>query len=115
MSGGSAWGVGLIAMIRQAEYNQRGRKMDMHFVKGVKYVTEYQLLLTFEDGVRKLVDLKSHLKGEIFKPLKDIHYFKTVSVNPDLDTIVWENNADFSPDFLYEIGKVVEEKSALKK
>ncbi len=87
----------------------------MHFVKSVKYDSEYRLLLTFEDGVRKLVDLKSHLDGEIFKPLKDINYFKRVSVNPDLDTIVWENNADFSPDFLYEIGKVVEEKSALKK
>jgi hypothetical protein len=87
----------------------------MHFVKSVKCVSEYRLLLTFEDGVRKLVDLKSHLDGEIFKPLKDINYFKKVSVNPDLDTIVWENNADFSPDFLYEIGKVVEEKSTLKK
>ena len=87
----------------------------MHFVKSVTYKSGYKLLLTFEDEVQKLVDLEPHLEGEIFEPLKDINYFKTVSVNPDLDTIVWGNNADFSPDFLYEIGKIVEERSALRK
>jgi Protein of unknown function (DUF2442) len=87
----------------------------MHFVKNVSYQSGYKLLLTFEDGIQKLVDLKPHLEGEIFEPLKDINYFKTVSLNPDLDTIVWSNNADFSPDFLYEIGQVVEKRAALKK
>jgi hypothetical protein len=76
----------------------------MHFVKDVRYVSEYKLLLTFEDGVVKLVDMKPHLEGEIFEPLKNINYFKTVRVNPDIDTIVWENDADFSPDFLYKVG-----------
>jgi hypothetical protein len=76
----------------------------MHFVKDVAYVSEYKLFVTFEDGVVKLVDLQPHLDGKIFEPLKDIEYFKTVRVNPDIDTIVWDNDADVSPDFLYEIG-----------
>jgi len=76
----------------------------MHFVKNVIYISEYKLQLTFEDGSLRLVNLESHLDGEIFEPLKDINYFKTVRVNPDLDTIVWDNGADMSPDFLYEIG-----------
>lgn len=87
----------------------------MHFVKSVAYKSGYKLLITFEDGVQKLVDLEPHLEGEIFEPLKNIHYFKTVTVNPDLDTVVWDNNADFSPDFLYEIGQAVEKRTALKK
>jgi hypothetical protein len=78
----------------------------MHFVKDVAYLSEYKLLLTFEDGVAKLVDLKPYLDGEIFEPLKNIDYFKNVRVNPDIDTIVWDNNADLSPDFLYEVGVV---------
>jgi len=81
----------------------------MHFVKAVSYVSEYTLLLTFEDGSVRLVDLEPHLDGEIFEPLKDVSYFKTVRVNPDLATIVWENGADLSPDFLYEIGVAVAE------
>lgn len=85
----------------------------MHFVKDVKYVSEYKLLLTFEDGIVKLVDMKPYLEGEIFEPLKNIDYFKTARVNPDIDTIAWENDADFSPDFLYEIGIDVEDTKAV--
>ena len=76
----------------------------MHFVRKASYVSRYKLRLTFEDGSEKVVDLESHLDGEIFEPLRDINYFKTVRVNSDVDTIVWENGADMSPDFLYEIG-----------
>ena len=78
----------------------------MHFVKYAAYISEYKLLLTFEDGVVKLIDMEPYLDGEIFEPLKDIDYFKTVSVNHNIDTIVWNNDADVSPDFLYEIGVV---------
>ena len=78
----------------------------MHFVEDVTYISEYKLLLTFEDGIAKLVDLEPYLDGEIFEPLKNIDYFKTVRVNPDIDTIVWDNGADVSPDFLYEVGVV---------
>jgi len=78
----------------------------MHFVKDAAYMSEYKLLLTFEDGVVKLVDMEPYLDGEIFEPLKDIDYFKTVRLNPDIDTIIWDNEADVSPDFLYKIGVV---------
>ena len=76
----------------------------MHFVKGLKYLSGYELLLTFEDGSVRLVDLKTHLDGEVFEPLRDVNYFATVHLNPELDTIVWGNGADISPDFLYKIG-----------
>jgi hypothetical protein len=77
----------------------------MHSVKKVKYLEEYKIILTFEDKKNKLVDLKDHLEGEIFEPLKDISYFKQIYLNTDIDTIMWDNGADMSPDFLYEIGK----------
>lgn len=77
----------------------------MHFVKDVKYLDNYRLKLTFENNIVKVVDLKPHLDGEIFEPLMKIDYFKNVRVNPDIDTIAWSNEADFSPDFLYEIGQ----------
>jgi len=77
----------------------------MHFVTDVKYFADFKLKLTFEDNIVKIVDLKPHLYGEIFEPLANIDYFKSVRLNPDIDTIVWSNEADFSPDFLYEIGE----------
>ena len=81
----------------------------MHFVKDVQYLSEYKLRLTFEDGTVRDVDLASHLDGEVFEPLKNLTNFKSVHVNPDLDTIVSENGADMSPDFLYEISCPVAE------
>lgn len=77
----------------------------MYYIKYVKYIKEYQLLLSFNTGEKKIVDIKPYLDGEIFEPLKNLEYFKTVSVNKDIDTVVWANGADFSPDFLHKIGE----------
>ena len=76
----------------------------MHYVCGVEYESDYKLRLTFEDGSIRLVDLKHHLDGEVFAPLRDLRAFQTAHLNPDLDTVVRENGADMSPDFLYDIG-----------
>jgi Protein of unknown function (DUF2442) len=84
----------------------------MHVVRSVTYAGDYKLILSFEDGLERLVDLAAELDGEIFEPLKNMDYFKKVRVNPDLDTIVWENGADMSPDFLYKIGTPVARRSA---
>jgi len=82
-------------------------------MRGVKcnYVVEAtheyhynKIRVRFEDGQVKLVDLASHLDGEIFEPLMGPEYFRRFTVNWDIDTITWPNDADFSPDFLYEIG-----------
>ena len=76
----------------------------MHYVTSVEYLSGYKLSLGFEDGSTRIVDFASHLVGEIFAPLKTLRLFRTARLNPDLDTVVWANGADMSPDFLYEIG-----------
>ena len=80
----------------------------MHYVTAVAYEADYRLVLTFEDGSRRRVDLAAHLDGEMFEPLRDIKRFQTARLNPDIDTVVWDNGADMSPDFLYEIGEPVD-------
>jgi hypothetical protein len=76
----------------------------MHFVKSASYAGDYRLRIRFDDGRTKLVDLGPYLDGSIFEPLKDVSYFQRFEVNKDIDTVVWPNDADFSPDFLYSIG-----------
>lgn len=76
----------------------------MHWIKNVEYIENYILLLKFENDEYKEVDLLPFLNGKIFEPLKDISFFKQAKLNADIDTVVWPNNADFSPDFLYEVG-----------
>ncbi|HUJ11992.1 MAG TPA: DUF2442 domain-containing protein [Verrucomicrobiae bacterium] len=76
-------------------------------MNSVEYVSGYKLRLGFEDGTVRLVDLAAELDGEIFEPLKDLRIFQTARLNSDLDTVVWSNGADMSPDFLYEIDQPV--------
>lgn len=69
------------------------------------------LELTFENGLRAVVDLDVILKRYtgIFEPLLDDNYFKRVEVNAELGTIVWPNGADIFPDVLYSVasGQVI--------
>jgi hypothetical protein len=82
----------------------------MHWITSVEHVEGYKLGLTFEDGTTRLVDLAAHLEGEMFEPLRDVHLFQTARLNSDIDTVVWDNGADMSPDFLYDIGVPVKTK-----
>ena len=77
----------------------------MRSVKKVKYLNDYKLEVEFNSGEIKVVDLSNHLDGEIFEPLKKVEYFKTVKVNPEFETIYWENGADIASEFLFYIGK----------
>jgi Protein of unknown function (DUF2442) len=75
----------------------------------VTYLKDYQLRLQFNDGTVREVDLYNKLFGEEFKPLKNLHFFRQVRLNPETHTIEWPNGAYFSPGYLYEIGREVKE------
>ena len=81
----------------------------MHYICGVEYDSGYKLRLTFEDESVRIVDLEEHLGGQVFEPLKNPRRFRSARLDSDLDTVVWDNGADMSPDFLYEIGVPVKE------
>ena len=67
-----------------------------------EYVKDYKLLITFNDGSRKLADLKPYLYGEVFSELLDRNKFIQYGLNGY--TIEWANGADLAPEFLYDIG-----------
>jgi len=83
----------------------------MHYILDATYHNEYKLRIRFENNEVRMVDFLEHLDGPVFEPLKDLGYFRLFKVNRDIDTIVWPNNADFSPDFLYEIGKPISDQA----
>lgn len=78
--------------------------MFLHIID-VRYLEDYKLELTFNDGAIKEVDLKNELYGEVFESLQEVKYFKQVVINKETNTIEWPNGADFAPEFLHEIGK----------
>ena len=80
-------------------------------VTDVDYIKDYQLALTFNHHIKKIVDLKEHLKGELFEPLKDLNVFRQYGLT--IWTIEWVNGVDFAPEFLYKIGKKLSKNSQL--
>lgn len=88
------------------------RRAIMRWVTEATYLGGYKLKVRFDNGEIKAVDLEPHLDGPIFEPLKDLDFFKSFSVSRDIDTVVWPNHADFSPDFLYEIGRNASDQNA---
>ena len=68
----------------------------------VDYIKDYELFITFNDGSKKIVNLKPYLTGEVFGELLDKDKF--VQYGLTRITIEWANGADLAPEFLYEIG-----------
>jgi hypothetical protein len=64
--------------------------MSTHVIKA-EYKGDYRVWLRFNDGAEGVVDLKDELYGEMFEPLKDIKKIKSFRIDPELETLVWEN------------------------
>jgi len=71
----------------------------------VDYIKDYQIVLTFNNGKVKNVDLSDKLKGSLFEPLKDLDLF--IQFGLVNGTIEWVNGADFAPEYLFRIGKAL--------
>src|SRR5437016_3581863 len=69
-------------------------------------VAPYTLRLTFDDGVTKTIDLSPMLRGELYSPLRDLDFFNSIRLDPEVGTIVWENGADFDPATLHDWDQV---------
>lgn len=67
-----------------------------------RHVRDFIVWVKFSDGVEGEIDLTPELHGPIFEPLRDVKVFRKFSVHPELHTIVWENGADFAPEFLHD-------------
>lgn len=70
----------------------------------VDYMGDYTLSLTFNNGEKRIADLKPYLHGEVFGELLDKNNF--IQYGLTTVTIEWANGADLAPEFLYEIGTV---------
>lgn len=64
---------------------------------------DFCLRLRFSDGRVKEVDVRGLLQGPIFEPVRDPEYFRSVTLDQVLGTVVWPNGADLAPEALREL------------
>ena len=75
----------------------------MLHVKSARHIEDYKIWVSFDDGTEGEIDLEEGLYGPVFEPLKQIDAFAKLSVDPELETVVWPNGADLAPEYLKEL------------
>lgn len=76
----------------------------MHLVniKKAEYAKDYQIFLSFDDGISGVVDLRHFLfekKTPAFNRLKDVNQFKKFTI--ESHTVVWGDDLDLAPEYLH--------------
>ncbi len=66
----------------------------------VKPMSNYTLCVAFENGEKRIFDVKPYFEFPYFHPLKDERMFTKVFVKDA--HVQWENNRDIAPHELYE-------------
>ena len=69
------------------------------YVKSIQFKDDYCLLLTFENGEKRVFDLKPYFDKPVFAKLKNIALFKTARVVSG--SVEWQGEVDLSYDTLY--------------
>ena len=65
----------------------------------VTALENYKILLTFNNGEKRIFDVTPYLESKYFEPLKKEGYFRAVRTN-DM-SVEWPGNIDICPDELY--------------
>ena len=74
----------------------------IHRVISFAIVAPYTLRVGFEDDTLQVIDFQPILAGNFYGPLRDIHFFNQVKLDPEVHTLVWPNGADFDPATLHD-------------
>ena len=69
-------------------------------ITAVAPMEDYTLLLTFENGEQRRLDMKPYLHRGVFRELANKAMFNTAYVS--FDTVAWKNEIDLAPEVLYE-------------
>jgi len=78
----------------------------MPVVIDAKYVGDYKIHVTFNNGEERVADFSNWGIGHgVYEPLQDKKYFKKFFI--DGWTISWPNGADIAPETLYFDGESV--------
>src|SRR5215216_7593707 len=83
------------------------------YVKSVEPQEDFCLLLTFENGEKRIFDLKPYFKKPVFARLQNVTLFKTARVVSG--AVEWQGEVDLSYDTLYLESRDAKEANSRRK
>ena len=81
----------------------------MYRILSCKPLPRYRLEIVFDDGLKKIVELKSVLAGKFYSALLDEKLFAEVQIDPESGVPIWPNGCDFDPTILHDWEQHVED------
>ena len=80
----------------------------IHRVRACAVVAPYTVQVQFDDATWQTINFEPILYGPIYGPLRDLALFNQVQIDPEVQTLVWPNGADFDPATLHDWPAYVE-------
>ncbi len=74
--------------------------MDFAYVSSVTPTQDYKLRLTFDNGERKIFDVRPLLSQRPWQSLNDLDFFMKARVLGC--SVAWDIDTDIAPEILYE-------------
>lgn len=71
-------------------------------VQAYEIIGPYTLRVQFDDQTWQTINFEPMLRGAIYGPLQDLNLFNQVRLDPEVQTLVWPNGADFDPATLHD-------------
>src|SRR5437588_10639206 len=71
-------------------------------VRSFQIAGPYTLCVQFDDQTEQMINFEPVLAGELYRPLRDLALFNQVRIDPEVQTLVWPNGADFDPATLHD-------------
>jgi hypothetical protein len=74
----------------------------IHRIRSFEIVSDFTLRIRFDDQTEQVINFRPILAGELYGPLRDLRLFNQVCLDPEVQTLVWPNGADFDPATLHD-------------
>ena len=71
-------------------------------IQSFHIVGPYTHRVCFDDNTEQTIDFQPALAGEMYGRLRDLELFNQVRIDPEVETLVWPNGADFDPATLHD-------------
>lgn len=75
----------------------------MNRIKNVQTTDNYEIIVEFENGEKRIKDMKLYLDKGVFKTLKNKDFFNDVKIK--FGTVCWGEDIELCADSIYEDSK----------
>lgn len=81
-------------------------------VESFQIVAPFTLSIQFDDQTKQIINFQPVLVGELYGPLGNLMFFNQVQIDPEVNTLIWPNGADFDPATLHNWPELIEKLTA---